>query len=480
VHNNKTIELLKHLSPSEVELFDQFLNTNFFSRKKKAALLFKYLKKFAPEYNSEKLNEANCYNYVFKNEPSTNILEIKKKLKNPFYDLKRLFVRFILIREMEFDTLERDFLLLNALKKRNIDSMYLNSISELQKKVEIDESGNLFQQYLRFGLQDTLYTNEAYKQNLNAEQESNLLETLLQHLDDFYLENKYRYSLHATLREQLIDRTVNNRLIDLLNTVDSEELVKNNATINLYQQLIAYLNKKENSIEEIQQLFINNFKHLSLISKQDIGITLLNAWMTLHREGREDALKMLFNLYQKTLELSEQVWFENQYFDVTHFRNIVVVSSALNELDWTESFINKYGNQLPLKLREDVIGMSKAQLFKNKGDYQKVIDCLNQIEFNDWIDQVTSKSLMMQCYYELKEWNSLSYYLESFEKFLRRNKTIPTEVKRGHLNYISFCKRLVNAQGKSIEKIDSLSKKLESTKNISGRIWLNQKLKELY
>lgn len=477
--NNKTIALLKHLEQNEIDHFDQFLNNSFFSRKKKAALLFKYLKKFAPNYDSNKLTETNCYQFVFKEEPLEDIAEIKKKLKNPFYDLKHLFMRFILIQEVELDTYEKEFLLLKALKNRKINSAYINSIKSLTKRLENEEADNLFQQFLRFSLQDTLYTNEEFKQSLTDEQEHNLFEYLLQNLDEYYLENKYRYSLQATLREQLYGKPINNKLISLLNSVNSKDLAHNNASINLYQNLINYITKKEKSIEEIQHQFIEIFDQLSFISKQDIGIALLNTWMSLHREGRADALQNLYSLYKNTLVLNEKVWFENEQFDITHFRNIVVVSTALNDYEWTDSFINKYGIQLPEKFRADVIGISKAQVYKANGEYQKVIDSLNQIEFNDWLDQLTTKSLMVQCYYELKEWNSLSYYLEAFEKYLRRNKTIPTEVKKGHLNYVSFCKKMIKLEGKSVEKIKNLCEKLDKTKNISGRIWLNQKLSEM-
>lgn len=480
MQKNKTIELLKHLTVAEVELFDQFLNNSFFSKKKNAALLFKYLKKFAPDYNSSKLTERSCYKNVFKDEPFKNVADLKKKLKNPFYDLKQLFMRFIAVRELELNSLEKDFLVLNALKKRNIESVYLNAVFSLQKKVEQDESNNLFQQYLRFGLQDILCTNDAYKQGISAEQERLLFENLISKLDELYLENKFRYSLEAAVREKYTGYSINNNLASVLNKAfESDSHSISNSSILLYKKLIEYVTKRNSSLEEIQNLYIENFNDLSFISNQDIGITLINEWMTLHREGNVNALRKLFELYKKTIELNEQIWFESQHFDVTNFRNIIVISTACNEHSWTAKFIDEYGKLLPKKLRNNVIEISKAQVYKHNGEYQKVIDGLSKIKINDWLDQLTTKSLMLQCYYELKEWKALSYFLDAFSKYLRRNKTIPAEVIKGHMNYISFTKKLVNTQGKTKDKINALSEKLANTKNISGRIWLNQKLQEM-
>jgi len=477
--HNKTIELLKYLEISEIETFDQFLNSKFFSRKKKAALLFRFLKKFAPKYDSEKLNEISCYNYVFKNEPCNNIVEIKKKLKNPFYDLKQLFTRFILTQEIEKNTYEKELLLLKAMKNRKIKPLYTASTEALLTKVQADESENLFQQYLMFGLQDELYTNEDYKQSISDKKESELLTNLLSSLDEFYLENKYRYSLQANIREQLTGQSVNNQLISVLDNANAKEIIKNNPSIDLYKKLRQYHQSKEPAIEIIQLKFLQDFDKLSMLSKQDIGISLLNSWMTLHREGRQDALQMLFDLYQNTIALNDQIWFENEHFDVTHFRNIVVVSCALQKYEWTNVFIENYGKLLPTKVKENVIGMSKAQVYKATGNCNKVIETLNQVEFSDWIDQLTAKSLMLQCFYELKEWNSLSYFIDSFEKYLRRNKSISADVKTGHLNYVSFCRRLLKMQGQSSEKISKLNSRLKATENISGRMWLAEKIKEL-
>jgi len=86
---------------------------------------------------------------------------------------------------------------------------------------------------------------------------------------------------------------------------------------------------------------------------------------------------------------------------------------------------------------------------------------------------------MLQCYYELGEWHTISYFIEAFEKYLRRSNYVDSYAKQAHLSYLRFSKKLIKAKlGKKVD-LNKFKIDLSEVDNIAGRLWLTSKIEEL-
>ena len=82
-------------------------------------------------------------------------------------------------------------------------------------------------------------------------------------------------------------------------------------------------------------------------------------------------------------------------------------------------------------------------------------------------------------YYEVGEIDPLYNLLESFRVYLNRNKEIPSARKTNFKNLIKFTKKLISLPPSGNKIIKALKAEVESTKNISSRDWLLEKIAEL-
>ena len=61
----KSLDIIKTFSEDEIKKFDLFLSSPYFNSKKSIVRLFKELRKFYPDFDSEDLTEEYLYSKVF-------------------------------------------------------------------------------------------------------------------------------------------------------------------------------------------------------------------------------------------------------------------------------------------------------------------------------------------------------------------------------------------------------------------------------
>ena len=108
-----------------------------------------------------------------------------------------------------------------------------------------------------------------------------------------------------------------------------------------------------------------------------------------------------------------------------------------------------------------------------------MIKILQEVEYNDYITNLNAKTTLIMTYYEVDEIDPLYNLLESFRVYLNRNKEIPSARKTNFKNLIKFTKKLISLPPTDTKILKTLKTEVESTKNISSRDWLLEKIAEL-
>jgi hypothetical protein len=70
---------------------------------------------------------------------------------------------------------------------------------------------------------------------------------------------------------------------------------------------------------------------------------------------------------------------------------------------------------------------------------------LQQVEYLNVFYKIDSRKLLIQAFYELKEWDSLDSAMNAFRVFIHRNKEISDLHKKNNQNFINFLYKLVSA-----------------------------------
>ncbi|MDX1409498.1 MAG: hypothetical protein R3330_15230, partial [Saprospiraceae bacterium] len=112
-------------------------------------------------------------------------------------------------------------------------------------------------------------------------------------------------------------------------------------------------------------------------------------------------------------------------------------------------------------------------------DYDKVIEQLQEVEYDDPSYNLNSKTMLMFTYYETDEIDPLLSLLSSFAVYLRRNKQIPKGRKSHYLNLIKFMRALVRIPVSDKDALLQLEKKIRDTEGVVNKNWLLEKIDEL-
>jgi hypothetical protein len=213
------------------------------------------------------------------------------------------------------------------------------------------------------------------------------------------------------------------------------------------------------------------------LEAKEIIYSALNYSIRQINKGKREFLREIFELYQEALD--KELLYINGELSPWAFKNIVISALRLNEFEWTESFINNYNEKLNVKYRENALSFNLAQLYFYKKEYHRVIQMLQQVEYDDLSYHLNSKSFLMGSYFELDEMEALISLLDSFRVYLNRNKNIPNSRKTHYLNMIKVVKKLAKIIPGDSKQIEKLKKEIVELNAIASKGWIMEKIAEL-
>ena len=122
------------------------------------------------------------------------------------------------------------------------------------------------------------------------------------------------------------------------------------------------------------------------------------------------------------------------------------VSSALKTLEfsWAEQFINQFQQFLEDKHRLGAVNFSLSRLYFEKGDYNKAQQFLTQFEYDDMLQNIVAKTMLLKIYYERDDFDAFESLLESMRTYLQRKEALDPSRKTAYKNMISGMKKLLH------------------------------------
>mgnify|MGYP001218882127 CR=1 FL=1 len=113
--NTKLIKLLKTFTPSEFSEFGKFLNSPFHNESPKMQKLFRYFKKYFPDFKGAGFTPEKAFSGIYGNVKYEN-----KKLRERLSDMLSLAENYLAIVNLKNDSVKYKMLTLNEFAKRDL------------------------------------------------------------------------------------------------------------------------------------------------------------------------------------------------------------------------------------------------------------------------------------------------------------------------------------------------------------------------
>lgn len=470
MNDTKLFQSLSTLNVYELNRFNKYLFSPYFNRnehyRKFFSLLEPALRGEAPPPAKEEIWEGTFQGRKYDD----------RKFRKIASDVLKLFEGFLAQERYGANPLHQANYLLEAVATKKIDALYKSSVRTAKRLSDMHLERDASYYYFQYEFEREFYNIGDYE--INRSEVSNI-ESIAENLDKFYLAEKLRYYCTVLSRQSVIRHEYNMLFIDeIIRHVETHDYHDVPPIIIYYQILKMY--QEPDVKEHYDQLRVLIREHILTfpeLEANEIIISALSYSIRQINKGKGEFLREIFELYQESLD--KELLFINEELSPWSYKNIVITALRLSEFDWAENFIHQYAERLNPKYRDNAISFNLAQLYFYRKEYDKVIELLQQVEYDDLSYKLNSTTFLMGSYYELDEVEALFSILDSFRVYLNRNKEIPTSRKTHYLNMIRIVKKLSGIRPGDQAQIDKLKAEIEKLKAIASKGWIMEKISEL-
>lgn len=476
MQKTKIIEILQHFSKRELSKFRDFVFSPFFNKNQKVRTLYNYILKFTPEFQHPAFDKKNAFEYIFGGKAYNEL-----QINNIISDLLQLAYKFLAQNAMaSHPQFEKNYLLEELLNRdaHNHIERTARRYQQLQQQSVYRNHQFFYDEYALHEKLDRHFLGQPkrrFDENLQMENDN---------LDLYYLSNKLRIACDMASRNIVIKAGYECHFID-----DLLEYYENNfknfhsiPALFIYYNVLQMLQEEENE-NHYQKLKKALNDHADLFPKPELWTLYKyasNYCIKKINSGKSRYYKEFLDLYKALLE--RKIIFQNGLITQWTFKNIITVGIRLEEFEWTEKFIEQYENYLLPEEKFNAVTYNRAVLFSARKEYKKALQELHNVEFTDASYHLGAKIIQLKSYYELEETEALFALIETFRKYLLRNRDLGDYKKKANSNMLKLTKSiyLLKTLGDTMHtsafkrKRRIVNEKLATVDPIANKDWLEE------
>lgn len=408
-----------------------------------------------------------------------------QKLKDQLSRLNTLVQEFLALEQRSQAPLESDFQLLKALQFRGAESLFQTYFHRIEKKIGNLDSPSVEALEVQYQLIQLADEMESFGKSRKY---SSRLQVRSDLTDEIYLIRKLQQYCEILNRNNIYQQHDEPLLLSNLQMILEEHkrflslpavrLWDHALQTLLHPEQISVLEKLLKELEETGSALVAE-------EQQAIYKYALNFCIRQINAGKSDYLRISFRIYRQMLDAG--LLHQDQFLSHTDVKNIVTSGLRLREFTWVEAFISRIRKEVKKPYAENVHAFCLAYLYAETDRKEEAMRLLQEVKFTDAYYSLSARNLLLRIFFELKEFESLSYQITAFEVFLRRNSTISPRNRKLHLNFARHLKRLTKfadslpyLEAKVIPKRKTkLLEQFSSQEEIPSRTWLIEQLHAL-
>lgn len=344
-----------------------------------------------------------------------------------------------------------------------------------------------FRKHKESQLQDTLYYHTVFllqqQRNLHLENKDQRsaeknLQDVADSLDLYYFYQKLKYTAAMLHYKNFLSVEAETPLLhEIMNLLDDSKYKQ--PSIQIYRRIILSFTNAENETHytELKRLITENINLFPYEEQKAMFVFAMNYCINRINYGKAEYLNEVFDLYKYAL--SNDLLLEDGCLSQWDYKNITTVALRLKEYKWADKFLQEYKSILPKADRTNAYTFNMARYYFAVQRYERVLQLLQDVKYNDIFYQLDSKTTLLKTYYELGEWQPLYSLKDSFRVMLRRKKLISLQQQENYMNLLKLSMKLFKVDVKNKAALTALKSKIETTQNVADKTWLNEKLAEL-
>ncbi|MGK0388642.1 MAG: hypothetical protein ACI94Y_001374 [Maribacter sp.] len=471
--NDKIISLLDFMSKYELNRFRKFLMSPYFNDSDDVLTFFEALDHLIRNDDISDVTRDLVWKRAFGKRKY-----IEQKYRRLGSDLTKLAYRFFSVEWHERDGLSGQEGVLKKVNAASLGKHYKTALRNFRKDLDDYTFENSDFYYYKYVAE---YESHMHLERISAKRStlSNLQQADI-NLDIYYIINKLKHYCDALNYKTFLSIEIEVKLLSrLMEFIEGNNYLKIPA-VHIYYNISKTLTNAEDSqfyfklVELLEQ-------HYLLFPKQELRtlyIYATNYCITQINLGNADFYRILYELYF-TLLMRRTIFNQEDELDERHYKNIITLGIRVNDYQGVEGFILEFSPKLKKGVRENALTYNLAHLYYAQKKYEKVIEQLRYVEYNDVFYALGSKFMLLRTYYEQEEFMAFEARWDSFYIYLRRNKLISHEMKTQYMLLLRFIKKIYNTPNYNKEELLKIKDKLENTPQIINKNWLLEKLDEI-
>ena len=483
-------DLLKKFSPNEIKRLDSFLKSPYHNKSRKVTALFSEIKRFYPEFTSEKLTKEKL---SLKISPDNKFNDLT--LRDLMSGLLKCIEEFLIYEELNKNYPDRLFLLLKSYTEKNQETLFDKIFMKISSKLE---SGGMDSVY--FYNKSLLDMDRLNFNIINKHQKSakviqsneelrisyvvNILIFYITELINTYIkiaitESKFKSEKTNVIPLSIIKRIDPDYVSGLLRKANEDYYI-----IEVYSNLLhafQNLNSKNHFLKYKSSLF----KYSDYLSRDEISyhfsmlisFCILSNSLTESKNHYDSELLKIYDIFLKGKYFCDR---KTKNIDEDLYRNILILGLRLKKFNWVLRFIKNYSNYLHPGKKENLLKLSYAEYYYYIGSIKKSFNYLKDIQEETFILKYDIKSLYLILYYDLHYDETVIIQLNNYKKFLNRNKLVTKDRKERIIKFLNIFEKLVYfREGDPQIKSTDLHFKADIFKDVNYRDWLYKKIEEI-
>lgn len=456
---SQLLRLYKQLSTTDRRALADLAACNYFNRRPEVTRLCFYLNEHAGRSPALNLSDEALFAAAFPDENYHN-----PRLRHTMSYLLDLLRRYLALQQTENDASRHQLDLLRAQRTRGLDAWFDRTWQQARTQWQNHPQRDALWHFAGYQLQQ-----EFLEQASRNERSSGLnLQPSADQLSVFYTAEMLRHACLAELHQAVAGQAYQLALLEAtLLVVEKEKLLEQPAVAVYYHAY--HMLRQPNDDEAFTKLKINlheNIRFFSTEEQRGLFLLAINGCIRRMNAGRRAYVREAFDLYRDALETN--VLPENGYLSGFNYKNIIRLGTALGELAWTENFLHTGRNILHPAERDMLFTYNLAYWYFQQQDYNRALPLLQQVDFEDPLNNLDVRRMLLRSYVELEEWTALDSLLQSFGAYLRRQKNLGYHRKNNE-KLLVFVKKMLESDRKGRA---ALRAEVDATQDVAERAWL--------
>ncbi len=478
MQDNAFLKQMKICTDAEIKAFKKFLASPYFEGSKNLVLLYDFIYKYAPTFQSNKFTKENAHARIFPNKTF-----VARRIDDLLRDLRKTLEHFWYIESVKNNEIDKNLILAKLYHKRNLNHFAEQKIEQNEKLIQsnLKKDIHLFNQDLKH--QITLHESITY---MGIRDKEPNLQKVLNSLNLYYIVNglKYYYksiNIKTFIADQSYDFDFWNLVIDDLEKKDPTNYP---IIVRIYLLAVQIAKEpKEATYIKLRDLIYQHFNDFAKTELEEMFAVLHNYLIGQINKGNRALINDLFETYQ--FELKNEIILEDGKIRASIFKNITTVAHLANQLDWLKYFLENYQNAVS----DEEYALSLAQLYFKQERYTEIIELFSTRDYQDIFYKLRAYCNQIMAYYEIWHQNDDPDDLEKLENRLyafilflsRNNKNLPKHslYYRNFTRYMKQFLRILLEPRINQENLKKLETEIREATQVQEKRWLLQKIKSL-